>query len=107
MYLSSREERSGTANSQLQYTRNQSGVQKKFFNMINEGKYFEQVGIKIRMARVEKGMTQLQLADQIGNQRAQRLQRIEAGETNFGIYTLYKISQALKIPLAELLDIKI
>lgn len=61
------------------------------------------VGIKIREIRESKGISQQQLAA-ICNFEKSNLSRIEAGRTNPTLFTLYKISQALDISIAELVN---
>jgi transcriptional regulator with XRE-family HTH domain len=59
------------------------------------------IGRRIKSIRLLKNMTQNDLAIECEFEKAS-LSRIEAGKTNITIRTLYKISAALDIPIAEL-----
>jgi len=65
----------------------------------------QKIGTRIRDLRESKGISQQNLAA-ICNFEKGNLSRIEAGRTNPTISTLYKISQALEIPLAELVNVE-
>lgn len=58
------------------------------------------IGRRIKNIRLAKNMTQNDLAIECEFEKAS-LSRIEAGKTNITIRTLYKISTALEIPIAE------
>lgn len=64
--------------------------------------FLKQVGQKIRLIREEKGITQQKLAADCNFEKS-NMSRIEAGNTNPTIYTLYKISAALDVQLIEIL----
>ncbi|MFM6924166.1 MAG: helix-turn-helix domain-containing protein [Ferruginibacter sp.] len=59
------------------------------------------IGRRIKMIRLEKNMTQNDLAIECEFEKAS-LSRIEAGKTNITIRTLYKICKALDIQIIEL-----
>ena len=63
------------------------------------------IGERIRDLRESKGISQQNLAA-ICNFEKANLSRLEAGRTNPTISTLYKISQALEITIAELVDVE-
>ena len=63
------------------------------------------IGERIRILRESKGISQQNLAA-ICNFEKANMSRIEAGRTNPTISTLYKISQALEISIAELIDVE-
>uniref|UniRef100_UPI003217AC0D helix-turn-helix domain-containing protein n=1 Tax=uncultured Draconibacterium sp. TaxID=1573823 RepID=UPI003217AC0D len=63
------------------------------------------IGERIRILRESKGITQQNLAA-ICNFEKANLSRLEAGRTNPTISTLYKISQALKVSISELVDVE-
>ncbi|MCK3683980.1 helix-turn-helix transcriptional regulator [Maribellus sp. YY47] len=65
----------------------------------------KKIGDRIRILRESKGITQQNLAA-ICNFEKANLSRLEAGRTNPTISTLYKISQALEISIAELVDVE-
>ena len=63
------------------------------------------VGKKIQEIRVRKGLSQVDLVGLIeGNIDTTNISRIESGRTNPTLYNLYRISQALNVPLADLVD---
>ena len=61
------------------------------------------IGQNIKRIRLEKGLTQVDL---VGKIRARidttNISRIEKGRTNATIHTLFKISQALEVPLSKI-----
>ena len=64
------------------------------------------LGKKVQEIREKKGLTQVDLAGKIrGEFDTTNVSRIESGRTNPTIYTLYRIAEALEIPLVELMDI--
>lgn len=62
-----------------------------------------QVGNRIRELRIERGLSQLDLADEAEVPLSQ-IGRIERGENNPTISTLYALCNALKIELKTLVD---
>lgn len=61
----------------------------------------QQLGEKIARERKKRKITQEELASQVGLQTA-TISNIERGETDTSIYTVFKITQALKIHIKEL-----
>lgn len=59
------------------------------------------LGNRIKAIRKRKGMSQNELALECDFEKAS-MSRIEAGLTNTTIRTLFKISRALDVPMAEL-----
>lgn len=65
------------------------------------------VGKKIQEIRVGKGLSQVDLVGLIeGNIDTTNISRIESGRTNPTLYNLYRISQALDVPLANLVNLE-
>lgn len=60
----------------------------------------KKLGGKIKVLRSRKNMTQNELAIECDFEKAS-MSRIESGQTNPTIRTLYKISKALDIPITE------
>ena len=58
-------------------------------------------GKKLRLARLGKGFTQEQLANELGIEISQ-ISRIERGVINTSITTLYSISKVLNVDVSEL-----
>ncbi|AXI11129.1 hypothetical protein CUC15_07875 [Oceanobacillus zhaokaii] len=63
------------------------------------------IGSKIKEIRLRKKKTQQQIADQCGISKSM-LSKIENGQTASAVATLSKISEALEVPLAWILDDK-
>lgn len=64
------------------------------------------IGKRIQDLRNSKGLSQVDLVGKIeGNIDTTNISRIESGRTNPTIHTLYRISQALEVPLTELVAI--
>lgn len=61
------------------------------------------IGNRIRLLRESKGISQQVLAAMCNFEKG-NMSRIEAGRTNPTLTTLYKISQALEIKVADLMD---
>jgi len=73
---------------------------------IKNRKLIQAVGNRIRSLRIEKGFSQEDLANEADIPLSQ-IGRIERGENNPTISTLYVISEALGIELKKLVDFKI
>ncbi len=59
------------------------------------------LGNRIRKLREEKNISQQNLAEMCNFEKS-NMARIEAGRTNPTLFSMYKISSALKITLSEL-----
>ena len=55
---------------------------------------------KLRLARLTKGFTQEQLANELGIEISQ-ISRIERGVINTSVTTLYEISKVLNVDVSE------
>ncbi len=64
---------------------------------------YKEVGQRIKIIREEKGLTQQGLAD-LCNFEKSNISRIEAGRTNLTLKSLLLISEALNIPIKQLVD---
>ncbi len=64
------------------------------------------LGIEIKNIRTNQGISQQRLSDMTGIMREQ-ISKIENGQVNFTIETLYKFSLAFNMPLNKLLDFDI
>jgi len=62
----------------------------------------KELGKRIREIRIEKGITQVQLAHSIGKDQ-QSIQRLEAGNINPSYYYLCEIAEGLKISIEEII----
>ena len=61
------------------------------------------IGKKIKEARNRKNMSAQELASRCNFEKSS-MSRLEAGNTNPTIYTLYKISQALGVKMEEIME---
>lgn len=61
------------------------------------------LGERIKQLRIEQKLSQIQLAFEAGIPREQ-LGRIEKGQISTGINTIFKLSDALNIPVKDLFD---
>lgn len=67
----------------------------------------KKIGENIKKARLEKGYTQVDLVGKVEAKiDTTNISRIEKGRTNATIHTLYRISQALEVPLSEICNLK-
>lgn len=64
------------------------------------------IGKNIQDIRESKGLSQVDLASKmLGRFDTTNISRIESGRTNPTLFTLYRISEALEVPLTALVDI--
>ena len=67
----------------------------------------KKIGENVKKARLEKGYTQVDLVGKIETRiDTTNISRIEKGRTNATIHTLYRISQALEVPLSDLCNLE-
>ncbi|NER12103.1 helix-turn-helix domain-containing protein [Leptobacterium flavescens] len=70
---------------------------------MNKSEVLKIIGLNIKRIRQEKGLTQVDLVGKIEAQiDTTNISRIEKGRTNATIHTLFRISQALEVPLSEI-----
>lgn len=72
---------------------------------MNEQQLFILIGDKIREIRIQKGMTQLDLAAKCNFEKS-NMSRIESGRTNLMLKTMFIISNALGVGIRDLVDIE-
>ena len=72
--------------------------------MIEQKSLQIKIGTNIKKCRETKGISQKQLASMCDFEKS-NMSRLEVGNTNPTIYTLYKISLALEIELVDLLEL--
>jgi putative transcriptional regulator len=68
---------------------------------MNKEQLLKKLGSRIRIIRIEKGMTQEELANSIGKDQ-QSIQRLESGRVNPSVFYLYEIAQGLDVELKDL-----
>lgn len=69
---------------------------------MDKDKFLKHIGQNIREIRESKGISQQKLAAECNFEKS-NMSRIEAGNTNPTIYTLYKIALAMDVEIHELL----
>lgn len=69
------------------------------------GKYYDRIGGNVRKIRMEKGLTQEQLAEKTELSLA-AIQKLEAGQSGSRVETLIRIAIALEVSLDILTDIR-
>ncbi|CAA0204953.1 helix-turn-helix domain-containing protein [Tenacibaculum maritimum] len=66
----------------------------------------KKIGRNIQTTREKKGLSQVDLAGKMmGKFDTTNISRIESGRTNPTLFTLYRISEALEVPLSEIMTI--
>lgn len=71
---------------------------------MEKSEILKKVGKRIKEVRLQKGFSQADLVGRMeGNIDATNISRIEAGRTNPTVFTLYRIAEALGVPLNELM----
>lgn len=65
--------------------------------------FLKNIGIRIRQIRLEKGMSQENLAFECEYADYSQINRIELGKVNFSISYLKLIAEKLEVPVTELL----
>lgn len=70
--------------------------------LLEDRKVLQDLGQKIKAARINKHLTQSALAELCKCEKA-AMSRIESGHINLTLLTLQKISKALDVPMSELL----
>ncbi|MCG7500378.1 helix-turn-helix domain-containing protein [Tenacibaculum sp. Mcav3-52] len=64
----------------------------------------KKIGENIQTTREKKGLSQVDLAGKMmGKFDTTNISRIESGRTNPTLFTLYRISEALEVPLSEIM----
>ena len=68
----------------------------------NETRILKNIGVNIRKIRLQQNLSQAQLAFEIKTSTKQ-IQRIENGEINTGVITLFKIAEAMNVKVEKLI----
>jgi transcriptional regulator with XRE-family HTH domain len=66
--------------------------------------FLKNIGLRIRQLRIEKGMSQENLAFECEYADFSQINRIELGKVNFSISYLKLIAEKLDVPVKELLN---
>ena len=72
---------------------------------MDEKEIIKKVAFNIKVTRLQRGLTQFQLAEMI-NVHEKYIGRVESGKQNITIKTLIKLAQALGTTLAKLVTIE-
>jgi DNA-binding XRE family transcriptional regulator len=70
-----------------------------FFVVMNERQFLEELGVKIRSARLNHPLTQVELAGRCDMEKSS-VSRIESGKANPTVRSLFKIATALNAPVS-------
>jgi transcriptional regulator with XRE-family HTH domain len=66
--------------------------------------FLKNIGLRIRQLRIQKGMSQENLAFECEYADFSQINRIELGKVNFSISYLKLIAEKLEVPVTELLN---
>ncbi|PZF72583.1 helix-turn-helix domain-containing protein [Taibaiella soli] len=69
---------------------------------MDEKKLLKKIAQRIKEIRLSKGITQQELAAAIDYEKS-NMSRMESGTVNLRIATLYKVAEALEVPVSDLL----
>jgi len=75
-------------------------TKKKYYR---QDDFLKKVGEKIRAVRIERGLTQTDLAFKCNDKDYSQINRLELGKINFSVSYLFLIASALDVTPAELL----
>ena len=74
--------------------------------IMEKSKVLKIIGQNIKRIRLEKGLTQVDLVGKIKARiDTTNISRIEQGRTNATIHTLFRISEALEVPLSDICNL--
>jgi transcriptional regulator with XRE-family HTH domain len=75
-----------------------------FTTSMTEKELLKKLGLKIKLLRTEKGLSQNQFGFEIDMEKS-NVSRMEAGKHNLKVGTLFRVAKALEISLSELINI--
>lgn len=71
--------------------------------MLDDNRYLELIGLKVKLLRQRKRMSQQELADKVGYTNKGMISQVESGKVNITMDKLSKMAKALDIPIYELM----
>lgn len=71
---------------------------------MTEKQLLKKIGLRIKQLRTEKGLSQLEFGYRVDVEKS-NVSRLESGQFNTRIITLYKVAKVLEIDLSELLKL--
>jgi putative transcriptional regulator len=74
------------------------------FKTLKKEELAKKIGKRIVQLREKKGWTQIELSRACMKDK-QSIERIESGNTNPTVFTLYEVANALEVPLADIMKI--
>jgi transcriptional regulator with XRE-family HTH domain len=77
------------------------GIRKRTY--YRDDKFLSQIGERIRELRLQKGMTQTDLAFKCNDKDYSQINRVELGKVNFSISYLALVTSALEVSPGDLL----
>lgn len=72
---------------------------------MTEKQLLKKIGLRVKQLRTAKGISQRELGFEIDVEKS-NISRLEAGQFNTRILTLYRVAKALDLTLPELLQIE-
>lgn len=73
---------------------------------LNKQEVLKKVGEKIKEIRISKGLTQVELVARMEiSTDPNNISRLEAGRSNITLFTIYRLSEALEVPMKDLLNV--
>jgi transcriptional regulator with XRE-family HTH domain len=76
---------------------------KKAAKYYRQDNFLKKVGEKVRSVRIQKGLTQTDLAFKCNDKDYSQINRLELGKINFSVSYLYLIANALDLKPTDLL----
>lgn len=70
---------------------------------MTEKQFLKKIGLRIKQLRTENGLSQREFGYMIDVEKS-NVSRLESGRFNTKIYTLFKVAEALELPLSELME---
>lgn len=71
--------------------------------MLDDNRYLELIGLKVKLLRQRKRMSQQELAELVGYTNKGMISQVESGKVNITMDKLSKLAHALNIPIYELM----
>lgn len=69
---------------------------------MNQKEFLKQLGYKLKVARIERNLSQAELAAFLSRSSAS-IHKIETGKVNLGVYSFIRYCDVLKIKIGELI----
>ena len=74
---------------------------------MNKSEYLKVVGERVKAIRLSKHLTQLDLVGRMaGEIDPTNISRIESGRANPTIFTMYRLAEALEVPVSDFFNLE-